>query len=78
MARERLYKMRFLSFEGGINIASRYLAIVLLATLMPFSFKRSAILLSLNGLEGFSLPMSSLMKALMAVEEHSPPPSVDT
>ena len=47
-----------------MNIASRYLAIVRLATWMPFSFKKSAILLSLSGLAGSSLLINSLMIAL--------------
>lgn len=72
------HKSRFLWLDDGIEIASRYFAIVRLATLIPFSFNKSAILLSLSGFTGLSLLMSSFIKALIAVAEHSPPAAVET
>lgn len=74
----RRHKKRFLWLDEGMDIASRYFAIVRRATLIPFSFSKSDILLSLNGFTGLSLPINSLINALMAVDEHSPPPTVDT
>ena len=72
------YSRRLRWFDGGMDNDSRYFAIVLLATIMPCSVSKSAILLSLNGLAGFSAATNFLMSALMAVEEHSPPLSVLT
>jgi len=57
---------------------SRYLAIVRLATLIPFSFKKAAILLSLSGFSGLSSSINSLIKDRIAIAEHSPPPAVET
>ena len=59
-------------------MASRYLAIVRRATLIPCSLRRSAILLSLSGFLGFSAEINFLMIALIAVDEHSPPDAVLT
>jgi len=64
--------------DGGIDSDSRYLAIVRRATLIPFSSSSSVILLSLSGFRVFSAAMSFLMIARIAVEEHSPPPLVET
>ena len=72
------YINSFRSFEGGIYKSSRYFAIVLLATWIFFSFKRLAILLSLSGLRGFSSATNFFISARIAVEETSPPLSVDT
>ena len=69
---------RFLSFEGGMDIDSRYFATVLRATCIPDATSVLAILLSLKGLPGSSFAMNFLIIALMAVAEHSPPSEVDT
>ena len=61
-----------------MDIASRYLATVRLATLMPCSAKSCDSLLSLNGLRAGSALMSVFMCARMAVDEHSPPSLVLT
>ena len=67
------YAKRLRSLEGGITIASRYLATVRLATLIPRSANKLAILLSLSGLALFSAAINFLISARIAVEEHSPP-----
>ncbi len=59
-------------------IASRYLAMVLRATLMSCSASKLAILLSLRGFLGSSAEISLFIMARMAVEEHSPPEPVLT
>ena len=59
-------------------IASRYFATVRRATLIPLSERIPASLLSLKGFCGFSAAMSFLIKARMAVEDASPPVTVDT
>ena len=58
--------------------ASRYLATVRRATLMPFSSSIFASLLSLNGFALFSSSISFLIIARMAVAEHTPPSEVLT
>ena len=72
------YTNRFRSLDGGMCIASRYLATVRLATLIPWSPSMAAILLSLNGFFGVSVAISFLIIARIAVDEHSPPSSVLT
>lgn len=57
---------------------SRYLAIVRRATFIPLSWSLLDIFWSLRGFAGGSLFTSSWMNARIAVEEHSPPVSVDT
>lgn len=69
---------RFRSFDGGMERDSLYLAIVLRATTIPFFSKRSVIFLSLRGFVVFSAAISFLIIALIAVDEHSPPPFVET
>ena len=69
---------RFLSFDGGIDIDSRYLATVRLATCIPDATSVLAILLSLKGFPGSSLAINFRIIARMAVAEHSPPSDVDT
>ena len=69
---------RLRSFDGGIAIDSRYLATVLRATLIPWSARMAAILLSDSGLLGFSAPTSFLIRARMAVADASPPEAVLT
>jgi hypothetical protein len=66
------------SLEGGIDRDSRYFATVRLATLIFFSFSSAAILLSLNGLRGFSSAVSFWISARIAVLEISPPDWVPT
>ena len=56
-----------------MDIDSRYLATVRLATLMFWSASIAAILLSLNGFLGSSSAVSFLISARMAVLETSPP-----
>ena len=52
---------------------SRYLAIVLLATVMFFWARRLQSLLSLRGFWGFSSDTSCFITSFIAVEEISPP-----
>lgn len=54
-------------------IASLYFATVRRATLIPWSDRRFAILLSLSGFLMLSADISFLMTARMAVEDASPP-----
>ena len=56
----------------AIPIDSRYFAMVRLATFMPSSPSSLAILLSLNGLIGFSVVKICLISARIAVEEAAP------
>lgn len=72
------YINRLRSFDGGIDIASRYFAMVRLATLMPCSSRMVAILLSLSGFLADSAATSFLIIARIAVDEHSPPEAVLT
>ena len=57
---------------------SRYLATVRRATLMFCSASIAAILLSLNGLRGFSSAVTLRIIARIAVLETSPPDAVPT
>ena len=75
---KRLYTSRFRSFDGGIKSDSRYFAMVRLATWIPCSSNSAVILLSLRGLRGFSASTSFLIRARIAVDEHSPPAAVLT
>ena len=63
---------------GGIESASRYLATVRRATMMPCSPRTSAIRLSVSGDFGSSAETSCLISARMAVAEAAPPESVAT
>ena len=72
------YKTRFLWLDGGTDMASRYFAMVLRATLIPFPLIKDEILLSLNGFAEFSQLINSWINARIAVDEHSPPSCVDT
>src|SRR3970040_2485714 len=63
---------RFRSLDDGILIASRYLATVRRATLMPSSDSRRVISLSLSGLSGLSALTSLRIFARTAVEDCSP------
>ena len=55
---------------------SRYSATVRHATLMPYSARTVAILLSLSGWRGFSAATNLRMQARTAIDERSAPESV--
>ena len=66
------YTSCFLSFDGGICRMSRYLAIVLLATVIFFRKQATQLAVAQRFL-GFSSATSCLITSLIAVDETSPP-----